>query len=95
MFSTEGKFVKQKAKHVFKIYRFFKEEVSIRLFYSQIFLKKIHFNLKVCTIQECSKGWYCHISKLGQGLLGVVSTLLQFCGILGVRETRRVNFCQI
>ena len=34
------------------------------------------------------------IVKLGQGLLGVVSTLLQFCGILAIRETRRVKFCQ-
>ena len=32
--------------------------------------------------------------KLGQVLLGVVSTLLQFCGILAIRETRRVKFCQ-
>ena len=29
-------------------------------------------------------------AKLGQGLLGVVSTLLPFCGILTIRETRRV-----
>ena len=29
-------------------------------------------------------------AKLGQGLLGVVSTLLQFCGILTIRETKRV-----
>ena len=34
------------------------------------------------------------IAKLGQGLLGVVSTLLQFCGILAIRETGRVMFCQ-
>ena len=31
---------------------------------------------------------------LGQGLLGVVSTLLQFRGILAIRETRRLKFCQ-
>ena len=33
-------------------------------------------------------------AKLGQGQLGVVSTLLQFCGILAIRETRRMKFCQ-
>ena len=33
-------------------------------------------------------------AKLGQGLLGVVSTLLQFCGILAIRENRQVKFCQ-
>ena len=31
---------------------------------------------------------------LGQGLLGVVGTLLQFCGILAIRETRRLKFYQ-
>ena len=31
-------------------------------------------------------------AKLGQGLLGVVSTLLQFCGILAIKGTRRVKF---
>ena len=25
-------------------------------------------------VQECYKGWYCPFAKLGQGLLGVVST---------------------
>mgnify|MGYP003688281449 CR=1 FL=1 len=29
-------------------------------------------------------------AKFGQGLLGVVSTLLPFCGILTIRETRRI-----
>ena len=33
-------------------------------------------------------------AKLGQGLLGVVSTLLQFCGILAIRDTRRDKFSQ-
>ena len=33
-------------------------------------------------------------AKLGQGQLGVVSTLLQFCDIRAIRETRRVKFCQ-
>ena len=42
---------------------------------------------QICA-QECSKGLYV---KLGQILLGVVSTLLQFCGILAIRETRRVG----
>ena len=31
--------------------------------------------------------------KLGQGPLGVMSTLLQFCGILAIRGTRRVRYC--
>ena len=32
--------------------------------------------------------------KLGQGLLGVVRTLQQFFGILAIRDTRRIKFCQ-
>ena len=32
--------------------------------------------------------------KLGQGLLGVVRTLQQFFGILAIRDTRRMKFCQ-
>ena len=43
---------------------------------------------QICA-KECSKGL-----QLGQRLLDVVSTLLQFCGILAIRETRRVtDYC--
>ena len=36
--------------------------------------------------QGCSKSWYCQLAKLGQGLL--------VWGILAIRETRLVKFCQ-
>ena len=43
-------------------------------------------------VQECSKGRYCQFGKLSQGLLAVVSPLLQFCGNLAIRKTRRWGF---
>ena len=45
-------------------------------------------------VQECLKGWHCQFAKVVQGLFGVVSTLVQFCGILAIRDTRRMKFCQ-
>ena len=33
-------------------------------------------------------------AKFGQGLLGVVRTLQQSCGILAIRYTRQMKFCQ-
>ena len=49
---------------------------------------------QICAQEYIQKVGIIANAKLGQGLLGVVCTYLQFCGILTIGDTRRVKFCQ-
>ena len=46
-------------------------------------------------VQECSKvGMRIYKIGLRTKKLGVLSMLLQFCGIIAIPETRQMKFCQ-
>ena len=56
---------------------------------------RFKFEIMLLMPQTCVRMFerlFCHFATLGEGLLGVVRSLLQFCGILAIRETRRVKF---
>ena len=63
-----------------------------KLFWMVQILHHVAFVTDICSNLEVRKLGIFNVI-LDQGLFGVVHTLLQFCGILPIRGTRRVKFC--